>query len=191
MKLAHSRDRPSARRLAADEFGDYPAMFARAAWPEFEVETFDVAGGRAAATRTSMSAYLITGSPAGVYEPLPWIEPAASFIRAAEGREDGRRLLRASGDGRGARRPCREVGQGLGRGPAPLFDRSRREPWMDDAAEIAIPASHQDQVVDPAAEHRGRRLGRVHALCRRWPGPTGRRSPSSSIPNSRPRSPRR
>ena len=29
-------------------------------------------------------AYLITGSPAGVYEPLRWLAPLSGFIRAAE-----------------------------------------------------------------------------------------------------------
>ena len=32
----------------ADEFGDYPAMFERLLGAGFEVESFDVAGGRAA-----------------------------------------------------------------------------------------------------------------------------------------------
>ena len=30
-------------------------------------------------------AFLITGSPAGVYEPRPWIKPLMDFIRSADG----------------------------------------------------------------------------------------------------------
>ena len=41
------------------------------------------------------AAYLITGSPAGVYDPLPWIALLSDFIRAAERRHrDERRLHR-------------------------------------------------------------------------------------------------
>ena len=50
-------------------------------------------------------------------------------------------------DGRGARRPCREIGQGLGRRAAPLCDRPRASRGWTAAATIAVPASHQDQVV--------------------------------------------
>ena len=32
--------------------------------------------------RRPFDAYLITGSPAGVYEDLPWIAPLTTFLRA-------------------------------------------------------------------------------------------------------------
>jgi GMP synthase-like glutamine amidotransferase len=65
------------------QFGTYPEMFAELLGPEFEVESFDVEAGELPEP-ASHAAYLITGSPAGVYEPLPWIEPLQQFIRAAK-----------------------------------------------------------------------------------------------------------
>src|SRR5690348_1102898 len=67
-----------------DEFGDYPAMFASLLGPEFEIESFDVQAGHLPEEPVH-GAYLITGSPAGVYDPLPWIEPLMQFIRSADG----------------------------------------------------------------------------------------------------------
>ncbi len=54
----------------AEQFGDYPQMFAALLGPGFEVESFDVQAGRLPQP-ASCGAYLITGSPAGVYEPSP------------------------------------------------------------------------------------------------------------------------
>ena len=71
---------------------------------------------------------------------------AARFHSLGRGQQDGRHLLRPPDDGRGARRPCREIGEGLGRGAAPLFDCAPRA--VDgQAGDVAVPASHQDQVV--------------------------------------------
>src|SRR5690348_589876 len=69
-------------KLAA-EFGDYPAMFSRLLGPEFETESFDVPAGELPGDPADYPAYLITGSPAGVYELLPWIDSLCSFIRSA------------------------------------------------------------------------------------------------------------
>src|SRR5690349_4676649 len=59
----------------AQTFGDYPTMFAQMLGPEFEVRSYDVEAGKLPPNPSAHAAYLITGSPAGVYEPLPWIEP--------------------------------------------------------------------------------------------------------------------
>src|SRR5829696_5474410 len=69
----------------ADRFGDYPSMFARTLGEGFEIRAFDVAAGELPADPAAYDAYLITGSPAGVYDPLPWIEQLSAFIRAAKG----------------------------------------------------------------------------------------------------------
>ncbi len=111
------------------------------------------------------NAYLITGSPAGVYDPLPWIEPLQAFIRSAERSEDGRRLLRASGDGAGARRPGREIEQGLGRGPPLLRHRPRGA--MDERRELdRNPRLAPGPGGRPAAEHGGRGRVGFRPLCR-------------------------
>src|SRR5690242_8411872 len=68
----------------AEEFGDYPAMFTRMLGHGFKTESFDVSAGHLP-DRAAHHAYLITGSPAGVYDRLPWIEPLQQFIRAVDG----------------------------------------------------------------------------------------------------------
>ncbi len=67
----------------ASQFGDYPAMFARMLGEGFEIVSFDVPARQLPTDPAEHGAYLITGSPAGVYDPLPWIAELAGFIRAA------------------------------------------------------------------------------------------------------------
>ena len=129
----------------AQQFGDYPAMFTQLLGPEFDVESFDVQAGSLPAANAH-DAVLITGSPAGVYDPLPWIAPLQQFIR------DSRQLklvgicfghqVMAEALGGHVEKSDKGWAAGLHR-----YDIIRREPWMDSATEIAAPASHQDQVV--------------------------------------------
>jgi GMP synthase-like glutamine amidotransferase len=129
----------------AEEFGDYPAMVARLLGPGFEVESFDVQAGELPEP-AAHGAYLITGSPAGVYDPLPWIEPLQQFIRdAGDSRMVGicfGHQVMAEALGGHVEKSDKGWGAGLHR-----YEIVRREPWMDGAREIAAPASHQDQVV--------------------------------------------
>ena len=130
----------------AEEFGDYPAMFARLLGPGFEIESFDVQAGRLPDNPAAHAAYLITGSPAGVYDPLPWIEPLQDFIRSARDSKMvgicfGHQVMAEALDGH-VEKSDKGWGAGLHR-----YQIIRREPWMDGAVEIAAPASHQDQVV--------------------------------------------
>jgi GMP synthase-like glutamine amidotransferase len=126
------------------EFGTYPAMFEQLLGDGFEVESFDVAAGQLPAERHQ--AYLITGSPAGVYDPLPWIEPLQDFIRGAK---DSRMVgicfghqVMAEALGGHVEKSDKGWGAGLHR-----YSILRSEPWLDGGGEIAAPASHQDQVV--------------------------------------------
>jgi GMP synthase-like glutamine amidotransferase len=128
-----------------DRFGDYPAMFERLLGPGFEVETFDVQAGKLP-DPGAHAACLMTGSPAGVYDPLPWIAPLLEFIRAAK---DSRMVgvcfghqAMAQALGGSVEKSDKGWGAGLHR-----YAIVRDEPWIDGADEIAIPASHQDQVV--------------------------------------------
>jgi GMP synthase-like glutamine amidotransferase len=130
----------------ADQFGDYPAMFARMLGDGFEIETFDVAAGELPEDPATFDAYLITGSPAGVYDPLPWIGPLQRFIREAKGSKMvgvcfGHQIMSEALGGH-VEKSDKGWGAGLHH-----YSIVRREPWMDGEAEIAIPASHQDQVV--------------------------------------------
>jgi GMP synthase-like glutamine amidotransferase len=129
----------------ADQFGDYPAMFARLLGAGFEIESFDVQAGELPDT-DAHAAYLITGSPAGVYDPLPWIDPLKRFLRSAGDSKMvgicfGHQVM-AEALGGHVEKSDRGWGAGLHR-----YEILREEPWMDEARSIAAPASHQDQVV--------------------------------------------
>lgn len=130
----------------AERFGDYRAMFARMLGDEFEIEPFDVEGGRLPGDPLAHDAYLITGSPAGVHEPLPWIAPLCDFIRAAKSSKMvgicfGHQVM-AEALGGHVERSDNGWGAGLHR-----YSILRHEAWMDAADSVAVPASHQDQVV--------------------------------------------
>jgi len=128
----------------SDWFGDYPAMFERLLGDEFGFETFDVQAGQFPAG--DHDAVLITGSPAGVYDGLPWIKPLSDFIRAAADRKMvgvcfGHQIM-AEALGGMVVKSEKGWGAGLHR-----YSVVRSEPWLDGEREISIPASHQDQVV--------------------------------------------
>jgi GMP synthase-like glutamine amidotransferase len=129
----------------AEQFGDYPAMFARLLGPGFETESFDVEAGELP-DAAAHGACLITGSPAGVYEPLPWIAPLQAFIRSARDSKMvgicfGHQVM-AEALGGHVEKSNKGWGAGLHR-----YAVVRPEPWIDSAGTIAVPASHQDQVV--------------------------------------------
>ncbi|HEX3675892.1 MAG TPA: type 1 glutamine amidotransferase [Sphingomicrobium sp.] len=128
----------------AQEFGDYPAMFAALLGSEFEIERFDVEKCELPQP-DAHEAYLITGSPAGVYDPFPWIEPLRWFIRSAKSSKMvgvcfGHQIM-AEALGGHVEKSDKGWGAGLHR-----YTIVRSEPWIDTAGTIAIPASHQDQV---------------------------------------------
>lgn len=130
----------------ATSFGDYPAMFGRLLGDGFEIATFDVQAGHFPEDRAAHHAYLITGSPAGVYDPLPWIEPLMDFIRSADGAKMvgvcfGHQIM-AEALGGHVEKSDKGWGAGLHQ-----YSIVHREPWMDGEQSIAIPASHQDQVI--------------------------------------------
>lgn len=130
----------------ASHFGDYPAMFARMLGDGFEIASFDVPAGQLPADPAAHGAYLITGSPAGVYDPLPWIAELAAFIRAANSSKMvgvcfGHQAM-AEALGGHVEKSDRGWGIGLHRYSIELV-----EPWMDPVSRIAVPVSHQDQVV--------------------------------------------
>src|SRR6476661_377374 len=129
----------------ADTFGDYPAMFEQLLGPGFEAKSFDVQAGELP-DPAAHGAYLITGSPAGVYEPLPWIEPLQEFIRSASDAKMvgicfGHQAM-AEALGGHVEKSDRGWGAGLHR-----YERMDEQAWMDRVETIAAPASHQDQVV--------------------------------------------
>lgn len=129
----------------AEEFGDYPAMFQRMLGAGFEVESFAASLGQLP-DPSAHDAYLITGSPAGVYDPLPWIEPLQQFIRAGRSAKMvgicfGHQVM-AEALGGQVEKSDKGWGAGLHR-----YTLVRSEPWIDTPGTIAVPASHQDQVL--------------------------------------------
>jgi GMP synthase-like glutamine amidotransferase len=132
-------------------FGPYDDMFARLLGPGVTVRGYDVQGGAPLPDPGSHPAFIVTGSPAGVYEPLPWIPPLLSFLREAKGRS---RLVgicfghQAMAEALGGRVEKSERGWGIGLQDYELWGRSA---WMGEAppGRISIPVSHQDQVVVP------------------------------------------
>jgi GMP synthase-like glutamine amidotransferase len=130
----------------ASRFGDYPTMFEQLLGDRFEFESYDVAAGRL--PTDAHQVYLITGSPAGVYEPVPWIAPLCEFIRSAK---DSRMVgicfghqVMAEALGGHVERSTKGWGAGLHR-----YELMDWQPWMDGDGTIDVPASHQDQVVLP------------------------------------------
>ncbi|MGE5563046.1 MAG: type 1 glutamine amidotransferase [Bacillota bacterium] len=129
----------------ADEFGSYPDMFAELLGPGFEIETFDVQKGQLPEP-AAHGAYLVTGSPAGVYDPYPWIGPLQQFIRnAAEAKMVGvcfgHQVMAQALGGEVVKSP-KGWGAGLHR-----YEVVHPQRWTNGERQVAVPASHQDQVV--------------------------------------------
>ncbi|WP_420478843.1 glutamine amidotransferase-related protein [Brevundimonas sp. FT23028] len=127
--------------------GTYPAMFGGLLGEGFRTTAFDVQAG-AWPEAADFDGAIITGSAAGVYEAEPWIGDLLDWIRSAKGRTRlvgvcfGHQALAQALGGR-VEKSDRGWGVGLHR-----YAVVRGEPWMTPAADdVAIPASHQDQVV--------------------------------------------
>lgn len=131
----------------AARFGDYPAMFRGLLGAGFDTTTYDVAAGKLPERPAAHGAYLITGSPAGVYDGLPWIEPLKAFLREAKGQAKlvgvcfGHQIMAEAFGGR-----VEKSGKGWGVG-LQTYDLVGEAPWLDGTGGIAVPASHQDQIV--------------------------------------------
>jgi GMP synthase-like glutamine amidotransferase len=130
----------------AERFGDYPAMIERLLGNGFEFEAIDVQAGELPDDPSDYDAYIVTGSPAGVYEDHAWIARLSKFIRSAA---DARMVgicfgHQAMAQALGGRVEKSEMGWGIG---LHTYRIDRVEPWMDPVAQIAVPVSHQDQVV--------------------------------------------
>jgi GMP synthase-like glutamine amidotransferase len=131
------------------QFGSYPAMFERMLGPDIaRYTTFDARAGALPRAAETCDAYLITGSASGAYEADPWIGELKGFLQAAKGRATlvgvcfGHQIMAEAFGGKVIKSP---KGWGIGLQDYAVLG---RRPWMDEAASIAIAASHQDQVVE-------------------------------------------
>ncbi len=140
--------------VLAETHGDYPSMFRDLLGEGFAFETFDVQAGEWPDAQ-AFDAAIITGSSAGVYEADPWIADLLDWIRAARGRT---RMVgvcfghQAMAQALGGRVEKSDKGWGVG---LHSYQVVSTEPWMSPvAASVGLPASHQDQVVEPPADAR-------------------------------------
>jgi GMP synthase-like glutamine amidotransferase len=128
------------------EFGSYSSMV-RKLLGSRSATVFDVRERQLPRSISACEAYVITGSSAGVYDDLPWIKDLMAFLRNARGRSKligicfGHQAMAQAFGGSVLKSP-KGWGIGLHR-----YELPARRRWMDGAAAVAVPASHQDQVV--------------------------------------------
>jgi GMP synthase-like glutamine amidotransferase len=130
-------------------FGDYPGMFRDLLGGDYQWRTYDAPAGGLPARVEDEDAYIVTGSSAGVYDGDAWIGRLMGFLRGARGRAKlvgicfGHQAMAEAFGGRVIKSP---KGWGVG---LHTYDVAAPEPWMDPVKTLSVPASHQDQVVEP------------------------------------------
>ena len=131
-----------------DDYDDYPARFRALLGDGVPTTRFNVQEGRLPDDPSAFDGVVVTGSAAGVYEDHFWIPHLLDWLRAARGRT---RILgicfghQAMAQAFGGHVEKSDKGWGVG---LHRYDVLSHEPWMFPKAEtVAIPVSHQDQVV--------------------------------------------
>lgn len=130
-----------------DQYGSYSAMFEALLGGEHVYRVYDVQKGQLPADPGENDAYVVTGSAAGVYDPLPWIEPLKDFLRQAKGETPmvgvcfGHQIMAEAFGGKVEKS---DKGWGVG---LQAYEVAEHAPWMDGVRHVSVPGSHQDQVV--------------------------------------------
>jgi GMP synthase-like glutamine amidotransferase len=133
-----------------DRFGTYGDMFRDLLGPEYQYSFYNVRDGQFPARADENDAYLITGSASGVYDGEPWIDTLRTFVQEISGQTPlvgicfGHQIMAEAYGGRVAKSP-----KGWGAG-LHSYEITRRVDWMnsDNEPVLAIPVSHQDQIID-------------------------------------------
>ena len=140
--------------LLSESHPRYPDMFAALlsqADENLRFRTVALVDGEALPDPASCEGVLITGSPAGVYDATPWMDPLRAFVRGAFAAKTpmigvcfGHQII-ADATGGDVRKS--EKGWGVGRH---TYDVLSTPDWMTGAgATVALSVSHQDQVITP------------------------------------------
>ena len=140
----------------SEAYPRYPDMFAALmsrADETLRFRTVSLVDGAALPDPASCEAVVITGSPAGVYDTTPWMDPLRDFIRGAfavrtpmVGVCFGHQII---ADAMGGDVRKSEKGWGVGRH---VYDVLSAPEWMAGAgATVSLSVSHQDQVITPPA----------------------------------------
>lgn len=138
-----------------ERHGSFPDMFARmirAADPTATVDVVSIPNGDTLPDPRKVEAILITGAAAGVCDALDWMAPLEDFVRKAYVNQTpmvgvcfGHQLI-AQALGGSVRKS--EKGWGIGRHVYQVLP----ENGVIDGETIAIPCSHQDQVVEAPSD---------------------------------------
>ena len=135
-------------RALQPAYGTYASMFTDLLGSERIAALYDVTDGAFPDRPEDHDAYLVTGSPAGVYDPLPWIDPLKQFLNAAKGKAKlvgicfGHQIMAEAFGGHVAKS---DKGWGIGLQDYRLRD---ARSWMDRLSHVTVAASHQDQVIE-------------------------------------------
>jgi GMP synthase-like glutamine amidotransferase len=140
----------------SEDYPSYPDMFAALmskADPSLRFEAIALVDGAAPPDPRNCEAVLITGSPAGVYDSTPWMNPLRAFIREAFATKTpmigvcfGHQIIADALGG-----DVRKSGKGWGIGRH-TYDVTDVQSWMTNAAPtVSLSVSHQDQVISPPA----------------------------------------
>ena len=135
-------------------FCRYKDMFQRLVGDGYEMTNYNVVSGDYPAAAEDEDAYIVTGSPAGVYDAFKWIPELKDFLLAAKGKAKlvgicfGHQVMAEAFGGR-VEKSKRGWGVGLHR-----YDVRDPAEWMDPVPSFAVPVSHQDQIVVQPPETR-------------------------------------
>lgn len=138
----------------SEVFPRYPDMFAdllSGADAGLSFAVVQLVDGQDLPDPAQCEAVLITGSPAGVYDHTPWMDPLRDFVRRAFAAKTpmvgvcfGHQVI---ADALGGDVRKSEKGWGVGRHTYEILE---HRSWMTDAGgSLSLAVSHQDQVITP------------------------------------------